>query len=167
MTRMSTRGEIIWWSLLATPTIDEKCLLIPPKKNANTVPSPPFLRSVKRTLVSVENATRSIKCRIDTSIFYYSYIEPTYRLHRIALSITQLVFSQSPQYIYLRKAYEKGKLLYAGCVQLWINPWAGEVPEISASLVQNRRRTAVEKRRKVSLKSRGTTLRHHVRSKFN
>ena len=98
---------------------------------------------------------------------YYSYIEPTYRLHRIALSITQLVFSQSPQYIYLRKAYEKGKLLYAGCVQLWINPWAGEVPEISASLVQNRRRTTVEKRRKVSLKSRGTTLRHHVRSKFN
>jgi len=63
-------GEIIWWSLvLATPTIDEKCLLIPPKKNANTVPSPPFLRSVKRALVSVENATRSIKCRIDTSIF--------------------------------------------------------------------------------------------------
>ena len=49
---------------------------------------------------------------------YYSYIEPTYRLHQIALSITQLAFSQSPQYIYLRKAYEKGKLLYAGCVQL-------------------------------------------------
>ena len=49
---------------------------------------------------------------------YYSYIEPTYRLHRIAHSITQLVFGQSPQYIYLRKAYEKGKLLYAGGEQL-------------------------------------------------
>ncbi len=40
----------------STPTIDEKCLLIPPKKNANTEPSPPFLKSAKSALVSVENA---------------------------------------------------------------------------------------------------------------
>ena len=128
---------------------------------AKSLPPKSFASPLDRLLLDQSSVASTHR------FLYYSYIEPTYRLHRIALSITQLVFSQSPQYIYLRKAYEKGKLLYAGCVQLWINPWAGEVPEISASLVQNRRRTAVEKRRKVSLKSRGTTLRHHVRSKFH